>query len=81
VHLQFWCSYLIFLWTMRNVLSVHQSSFVPLYWGMFTRVNCEELLNFKVFTGARLDSSFEECAPSVTMNCGECSECLTSATP
>lgn len=34
------------------------------------QVNCEELSNFKVFTRAHLDSSFEEHAPSVTMNCG-----------
>jgi hypothetical protein len=34
------------------------------------QVNCEEWSNFKVFTRACLHSSFEERAPSVTMNHG-----------
>ncbi len=77
VHLRFWCSCLVFLWNMMNVLRFTKVHLYP----NVHQVNCEESLNFKVFTRARLDSSFEECAPCVTMNCRECSECLTSATP
>jgi len=79
VHLQFWCSYLIFLWTMRNVFECSTKFICTFVLRNVHQVNSEEWSNFKVFTRARLDSRFEDCAPSVTMNRGERSECLNSA--